>query len=136
MAKTIYCGRNRRGIWKASEDESKVERFDKLFETEVTGTIHNNKVYMITVYHGFDYNYGGNPGICDDTRHVSKVFHSVSAARKDPVWQSYLNKAKENPKEHHVSDFRIASDAFGEPFSYGDVMEGKFNAQIIGVRLI
>lgn len=128
----LYCGRNRKGVWKASLDESKVERLDSLFETEVE-TIHNNKVYMIKVHRGYDYGYSS---IYDVTNYVYQLFHSVHAAKKNEVWQKNEKLAKEKPSEFHVTPFSIASDDYGSPFISGDVMEGKFNMEIIGVRVI
>lgn len=132
----LYCGRNRKGVWKASFDKEKLLRFKDVFESEVE-TVHNNKVYMIHTYYGFDYNYGSkiNP-IFDVIRYVDQLFHSVHAAKKHEVWKKREETAMEKPEEYHVAPFSIASDDFGEPFTYGDVMEGKFNMEIIGVRVI
>jgi len=55
----LYCGKNLNGIWKASLNEAKVDKFSDLFESDVD-VIHNNKVYMIRIYHGYDYNYGSD----------------------------------------------------------------------------
>lgn len=41
----LYCGKNRKGVWKASLDESKVSKFSDVFESDVE-TIHNDKVYI------------------------------------------------------------------------------------------
>lgn len=132
----VYCGRNRKGVWKASLDESKVFKFDNVFECEVD-VIHNNKLYMIEIYHGFDYNYysESNP-IYNDTKYVFQLYHSVSAAKKNDVWKEKEKLYKENPTQYHVTPFSIASDYYGEPFVYGDVMENKFNMQIIGIKVI
>lgn len=132
----IYCGRNRKGVWKASLDREKLSRFENVFESEVE-TVHNNKVYMIRTYFGYDYNYVSkiNP-IFDVDRYVYQLFHSVSAAKKHEVWKKRERLAEENPGEYHVTPFSIASDDSGEPFTHGDAMSGKFNMKIIGVRII
>lgn len=132
----IYCGKNRKGVWKASLDETKLSKFDRVFESEVE-TIHNDKVYMIQTYYGFDYNYGSsfNP-IYDVVRHVPELFHSVSAAKKNKIWEERENLAKEEHEKYHITPFSIASDDFGEPFVYGDVMQDKFNMKIIGIKII
>lgn len=132
----IYCGRNRKGVWKASFDGEKLSKFEDVFESEVE-TVHNDKVYMIHTYHGYDYNYGSeiNP-IFDVDRYVYQLFHSVSAAKKHEIWKKRERLAKERPEEYHVTPFSIASDDFGEPFTCGDAMSGKFNMEIIGVRVI
>ena len=44
--------------------------------------------------------------------------------------------AKDNPKKFHVTSVSIASDDYGEPFMYGDVMSNMFNMRIIGVKVI
>lgn len=132
----LFCGRNRKGVWKASFDEEKLSRFEDVFETEVE-TVHNNKVYMIHIYHGYDYNYDSeiNP-IFDVDRYVYQIFHSVSAAKKCETWKKREQLVKDKPEEYHVTPFSIASDDFGKPFIYGDAMSGKFNMEIIGVRVI
>lgn len=132
----LYCGRNRKGVWKASFDEDKLIRFKDVFESDVE-TVHNDKVYMIHTYHGFDYNYCSeiNP-IFDVDSYVYQLFHSVSAAKKCETWKKRERLAKNKPEEYYVTPFSIASDDFGEPFIYGDAMSGKFNMEIIGVRVI
>lgn len=131
----VYCGRNRNGKWKASLDREKLNRFDNVFESEVE-TIHDNKLYMIKTYYGFDYDYYGPNGIYDDVKYVLEAFHSVSAAKKHSRWQLGEALVKENPSEYHVTPFSIASDDHGKPFFYGDVMEDKFNMQIIKINVI
>lgn len=81
----LYCGKNRKGIRKASLDESKVDKFSDLFESDVD-VIHNNKVYMIRTYCGYDYNYDSlrNP-IYDVVEYVYQLFHSVLSAKKCDV---------------------------------------------------
>lgn len=132
----IYCGKNKKGVWKASLDESKLYRFDHVFECDVE-TIHNNRLYMIKTYYGFDYDYYSetNP-IYSDTKYIFQLYHSVSAAKKNETWKAREKLAKENPDQYHVTLFSIASDSYGEPFTYGDVMEGKFNMQIVPIRVI
>lgn len=132
----VYCGKNRKGVWKASLDRSKLYRFDDVFECEVD-CIHNNKLYIIQTYYGFDYNYysESNP-IYNDTRYVHQLYHSVSAAKKNDIWKHREELSKESPDQYHVTPFSIASDHGGEPFIYGDVMEGKFNMKIISVKVI
>lgn len=132
----LYCGRNRKGVWKASLDETKVDKFSDVFESDVD-VVHNNKVYMIRTYCGYDYNYGSsrNP-IYDVEERVCRLFHSVSSAKKCDIWKEREKLAKEKPEEYHVTPFSIASDDFGEPFIYGDCFSGKFNMEIIGVRVI
>lgn len=132
----LYCGKNLNGIWKASLNEAKVDKFSDLFESDVD-VIHNNKVYMIQIYHGYDYNYGSETNsIFDVTTYVRQLFHSVMSAKKCDVWEEKERLAKENPEEYHVTPFSIASDDFGEPFICGDCFSGKFNMKIIGVRVI
>lgn len=132
----LYCGRNRKGIWKASLDESKVDKFSDVFESDVD-VIHNNKVYMIRTYRGYDYNYGSlrNP-IYDVVDYDYELFHSVMSAKKCDTWKEREKLAKEKPEEYHVTPFSIASDDFGHPFVCGDCFAGKFNMEIIGVRVI
>ena len=127
----IYCGCNKKGVWKASLDETKVDRFDRQFECEVE-TIHNNKVYMIESYFGFDYDLNR---IYDVTSR-SNLYHSVTAAKKSDMWKEKEKLVNDNPDQYHVTPFSIASDHYGSPFIYGDVMEGKFNMEIITVRVV
>lgn len=132
----IYCGRNRKGTWKASLNKSKLYKFGDIFECEVE-TIHNDKVYMIKTYYGFNYNFNSmkNP-ISDVVEYVYQLYHSVSAAKKNDIWKKRERLAKESPEKYHVTPFYIASDSFGKPFMYGDVMEGNFNMEIIVVKVI
>lgn len=131
---TLYYGKNRRGEWKASLDFEKVSKFQELRECEVE-TIHSNKVYMIRTYRGFDYSWGITSSIVDVIT-VSKLFHSVHAAKKADVWAKAASLAQANPSDFHVDAFSIASDDGGAPFITGDVMEGKFNMTIIPIRVI
>ena len=132
----IYCGKNRHGIWKASLDEKKLCRFDNVFESEVE-RINNDKVYLITTYYGFDYNFGSTTKpIYDVIKTVHQAYHSVLAAKKSDIWQEREKMAKENPKKFHVTSVSIASDVYGEPLMYGDVMSNMFNMRIIGVKVI
>ena len=128
----ICCGRNGKGTWKASLDESKLNKFEDVFESEVEA-VHNDKVYMIEIYRGFDY---GTVSMYDVINVLHKAFHSVSAAKKSETWKNAEDKVKENPNDYHVTPFSIASDDGGEPFVWGDVMSGKFNMKIISVRVI
>ena len=134
----IYCGRNRKGVWKASLDRSKLCFFDDVFESEID-VIHNNKVYMIKTYYGFEYDYSwgnGSSSIFDVVKYVFTVFHSVSAAKKHNMWKEREILAKKEPKNYHVTPFSIATDDGGVPFTYGDAMADNFNMQIITVKLI
>lgn len=117
---------------RASLDESKVRKFDDVFESEVE-TIHNDKVYLIRTYYGFDY---GVHSIYDVVKYVPQAFHSVLAAKKNDIWKEREKLAKENPEKYHVTPFSIATDDFGEPFMYGDAMAGNFNMQIVSVRVV
>ena len=117
-------------------DESKLYKFADVFECEVE-TIHNDKVYMIKTYYGFDYNFGSMTSpIRDVVEYVHQLYHSVSAAKKNDIWKEKEKLVKENPEKYHVTPFSIASDSCGVPFWYGDVMEGNFNMEIIGVKVI
>lgn len=131
----LYCGRNRKGVWKASFDEQKIEKFYPMFESEVE-TFHNNTVYMIRTYYGYDYDFTEGGGISDCYQYVYELFHSVSAAKKHQIWKERERLAKENPEKYHITPFSIASDDSGEPFDYGDAMCGKFNMEIFRVRVI
>lgn len=107
-----------------------MSKFDRIFESEVE-TIHNEKVYMIQTYYGFDYN-----PICDVIKYVPELFHSISAAKKNEIWKERENLVKAEPEKFHITPISIASDDFGEPFVYGDVMQDKFNMKIIGIKVI
>lgn len=90
---------------------------------------------MIQTYYGYDYAYDFS-SMNNVVKHVCELFHSVHAAKKNEVWKNREQLAKEKPDEYHVTPFSIASDDFGKPFIYGDAMSGKFNMEIIGVRVI
>lgn len=127
---TVYCGKNKRGVWKASLDRSKIWKYDDQFECNLEKV--HDKVYMLTVYYGFDY---GVSTIYDVIKH-SPLYHSMSAAKKDGFWVAKEKLAKENPDKYHVTPYSIASDDCGVPFTYGDSMDGNFNMKIIGIKLI
>jgi len=74
--------------------------------------------------------------IFDVTTYVRQLFHSVMSAKKCDIWEEKERLSKENPEEYHVTPISIASDDFGEPFICGDCFSGKFNMEIIGVRVI
>ena len=133
----VYCGRNRKGKWKASTDKSKIYKFDNVFECEVD-IIHNNRLFMIRTYYGYDYDYS-NSSISDDNKYVFKLFHSVSAAKKNDIWKKGMDIAQKDPENHYIDNFTVASkdDCLdGKPFTFGDVMEGKFCTTIFPVRVI
>lgn len=135
----VYVGRNHKGTYKASLDKEKLAKFDNVFETELP-IIHNNKVFIIKTYYGYDYEYGF--GTCygshirDVVTVVTTAFHSVTSAKKSKTWKTKEKLAKENPEKFHVTPFSITSDDCGSPFICGDTMLGMFNMEIIAVRLI
>ena len=132
--KKIYFGENRKGTWKASFDKEKIIKFDNFTCIKFSEPIHLNKLYMIRKYYGFDYDYSAG-GIISRYEY-STLFHSIMAAKKSKSWIEVEKLAKERPKDYIVQDRMIATDCGGEPFIYGDVMEGKINAEIIVVPLI
>lgn len=131
---TVYVGRNRNGVWKASLDYEKVKYFDHLREVDLP--VVHEKVYLIQVYNGFDYDcYSETNPIRDDVRYSQEVYHSVSSLKKSDLWKAKEKLVKENPEKYHVTPFSIASDQYGKPFICGDVMEGMFNMKIIVVKV-
>lgn len=130
----IFYGKNKRGIWRASLNYDTIMKYTSgVYDTTTIPVLHNGKVYMILVYTGFDYTSGG---IVDCVSH-SKVFHSVNACKKSDQWREYQKIAERDPENHIFDRVMIASkNSFGEPFEYGDCMEGKFNMKIIGVKVI
>ena len=132
----LYCGQNKKGVWKASTDISKISKFNNIFTSEVE-TIHNDKVYMIKTYYGFDYNYGStiNP-ISDVIEYDFNLYHSVGAAKKSKLWSDRELLATEKPEDFHVTPFSIATDDGGSAFIYGDAMGGNYNMSIFSVRVL
>lgn len=132
----LYCGQNKKGVWKASTDISKISKFNNIFTSEVE-TIHNDKVYMIKTYYGFDYNYGStiNP-ISDVIEYDFNLYHSVGAAKKSKLWSDRERLATEKPEDFHVTPFSIATDDGGSAFIYGDAMGGNYNMSIFSVRVL
>ena len=129
----IYCGKNLKGKWRASIDESKIKKLGNLFSCELE-QIHNGKVYMVTCYSGYDF----DNARCriQNVERYSKLYHSVRASKNDMIWTEAVAESEKNPENFHVTDFSIASDDdTGSPFTYGDVKEGKFNVKIIGIRV-
>lgn len=129
---TIYFGRNKRGIWKASLDLSKVNRMREFNSVEVEkDQFHNNKMYMVTVYRGCDYS---DCGICNVTAHTS-LYASVNKAKHSDMWKQAMEEYKKAPEKFHKTEISITSDDNGQPFTYGDVMQGMFSMKIIGVKV-
>lgn len=128
----VYCGKNRKGVWKASLDEKKLEKFEDVFCDDVD-VIHNHTLYMIQTYYGIDYGYDS---INDVKTYVHKLFHSVSAAKKNHTWRVKEQEAKETPEKFHVTPFLIASDDFGHPFTFGSADQNMFRMDIIRVKVI
>lgn len=132
----LFCGKNLRGIWKASTDKTKIDKFDNFFECELDDEgVHNDKVYMIITYHGYDYDYSDLGGVVDVRTH-STLYNSMASAKKSTKWRAAEKRVEENPKDYHVTLYSIASDHYGSPFTYGDVAEDKFNMKIIGVKIV
>lgn len=132
----IWCGKNRKGKYKASLNKKDLEKFENVFWSFVN-QVNNNRVYMIYVYYGYDYNYGYNPGIVNSEETVLECFHSVTEAKKSKKYLSAMEKVKANPDKFIVDKFTIVSiDEFGDPFVYDDVLEGLFNLKIFPVPVI
>lgn len=133
----IWIGKNRKGVYKASLDEDTLNRFEDVWCSSVK-MVNNDRVYMIRVYRGYDYNYGGNPAIYDVYTTCSQLFHSVTEAKKSKFYKEYLDKANEKPDDHIITNFGIAcKEEFGDDeFLYGDVMENRWNLSIKPVRVI
>lgn len=134
----VYYGQNKKGTWLASLDEEKLAKFNTVYSCDLD-VIHNNKVYMIKTYYGFDYTYGtsiyGGSSIYDVIAY-SGIYHSILSAKKSKIWSEREKLAKKYPEDYHVDNLSIASDDYGEPFIYGDCFAGKFNMKIIRVKVI
>lgn len=129
---TVYFGRNRRDVWKASLDRSKVCKMDDFDSVEVEkDQLHNNKMYMVTVYRGCDYS---DCDIVNVSGHTS-LYASVNKAKHSDMWKEAMAEYKKAPKNFHRTDISIASDDEGKPFTFGDAMQGMFSMKIIGVRV-
>ena len=87
-------------------------------------------VYYCCGYYGFDYDFR-NSKIYDVTK-VSKIFSNIRECKNCDIWQNALNSTKNKM----VGEYEIrAIDQFGDPFIYGDVMEGMFNIRIHKIRV-
>ena len=135
----IYCAQNARGRWKASKTYKKISRkLNNFMVTEIDDYLVHDKVYLVEIYYGFDYNYDSmvNP-IYNVIGHSNRVYYSINSLKmNDEIWKKYEKIAKEDPEHYHITDFSIASDYGGQPFEYGDVMEDKFNMRIINLKLL
>lgn len=91
-------------------------------------------IYYIHLYRGFDYNYGS--GMSDVTNAKNeKFFACKDHAKEDPLWKKYEDISQKDPENHHISDTKICSDEYGEEWFYGDVMEGKFEIEILPIKI-
>ena len=130
----IFYGKNRRGIWRASLNEETMSRYSNgCYSEDNIPVLHNAKVYMVEVYCGFDYTSSGIRNVMSHSR----IFHSVMAAKKgSKLWKEYETEAKAHPELYFIDRVSIISNVNGEPFEYGDVMEGHISMKIIGVKVI
>jgi hypothetical protein len=95
-------------------------------------------VCYVYAYFGFDYGWDSiyNEMECSD------VYSCVVNAKESPLWQRLMERVIADGKENYIirdtnKEQLIASkDIFGEPWFYGDVMGGNFNAEIRRIRVI
>lgn len=129
----VFVGKNKRGIWRAALNRDKVAKLDNLMEVELP--VIYDKVFMVQIYHGFDYLYESGR-IIDVVQHSSTVYHSLRSLKKnDPLWLKTVAYVKEHPGEYFVDDFTIATMEGGEPFTYGDAMGDDFNMKAISIKI-
>ena len=89
-------------------------------------------VSYIQVYHGFDY---GRDSMYDVVNN-SNLFPSIEKAKETKLWKNVLNLVAEKPDEFNVYPNKICSRDFGtDDWYYGNVMEGKINAEIKRLRV-
>ncbi|MBR1988777.1 MAG: hypothetical protein IKA36_07060 [Clostridia bacterium] len=88
------------------------------------------QVYYVHLYKGFDY--GWSTGSVKDVIVTSKPYATVEECKEDPLWISIKECAENSPELFHVDENGrfIASDSNGEPWRFGDAMEGKIFIQI------
>ena len=129
----VYYGKNRRGVWRAALNRDRLAKFDEVYSADLPEV--HDKVFMVQIYHGFDYNYNTG-GIFDVFQYGKTVHHSLRSLKKnDPLWLKNAALIKEHPGEYFVDDFTIATMVGGEPFTYGDAMGDDFNMKVISIKV-
>lgn len=84
----------------------------------------------IHIYRGFDYDYGS--GSMHDVCYTSDLYPSVELAKADDGWKSIMRIVDHHPEKVNVYPNKICSkDGIdNSDWYYGDVMEGKFVAEV------
>ena len=125
--KSIWFGRNKKGIWKASFDKSHIDKLGNLTQCKIDANkIHDDKVYMCVGYYGYVYDADVNK-FGKAVEDNSIVYHSVNAARNSAIWtkaEKYMEQHPENP--YYNNKFCMRSNDENE----------KFNIRIIGVKIV
>lgn len=126
----VYYGKTKDGFWKASPNPQILNGVvTELHQTNLT-TVNNNKVYVIVTYHGYDCDY--YTGVNTPIISCSKLFHSVQSAQNSDKWKDY--KSIKDIVE--ISPVELASNDNAHPFTQGSLLDGKFHARILGLKLI
>lgn len=87
----------------------------------------------VDIYKGFDYGINHMYDVC----YKSELYPSVEIAKQNTRWQQIQQQAIEKPEEFNVYQNRICSkDILDHDWYYGDVMEGKVNAEIKKLRVL
>lgn len=90
-------------------------------------------VSYIDLYKGFDYGFSDMYDVC----YKSQLYPSVELAKTDKCWLNIIKAVNEKPEEFNIYQNKICSkDIFGDDWFYGDVMEGKFCAEIRKLKVI
>ena len=94
-------------------------------------------VCYIHTYHGYDYIYDFPKTGIENVVSISNVYSCADHAKNDQMWIHSIEKYNQNPENHIMKDDMIASkESDGFPFSYGDIMGGKFNTKIEHIKVI
>jgi len=90
-------------------------------------------VSYVQIYRGFDYGIGNIYDVC----YKSELYPSVESAKQNNNWKKIVERSINQPEEFNVYKDKICNkDWGGHDWYYGDVMEGKVNAEIKKLKVV
>lgn len=100
--KVLYYGKNKNGLFKASFDKTKLEKFSDVDDCQINEKmLHNNRLYMVVVYYGKYHK--------DSITQYTRPYTSVHSAKESFLWRWGLQNARSH-QHYHISRFDITSD--------------------------
>lgn len=112
--------------------KSYAEYMENLYVDSIVLPFIGKHVSFVRIYKGFDYF-----PYMHDVCYKSQLYPSVAQAKESDAWKQIENLVTKNPEKFNVHDNKICSrTVFGDDWCYGDIMEGKFSAEIINLKVV